>query len=207
MCVCALIGLNYIYFSPFSLRIVAEDDGQDTSQTAPSYSQPAPGSVDTSPTPPRKRGRARTSTSKANEVLSPIGQRLTSTKQEDEQDLFGRTVAYRKREEQNKIAEKLINDVLFDGRMSQLNYNSRLVNAIYIGYSLTCLLLFYHNSCALSLIYCPSIPTLPCMITLMYLDITHLYEFSSLIGHRGLNTYIALLDCSLKVTHFHVLLS
>lgn len=132
---CVLISLKYIYFSPISLKTVVEDDGQDTSQTAPSCSLPAPGSVDTSPIPPRKRGRATPSTSKVDEVLSLIGQRLTSTKQEDEHDLFGRTVAYKIRsmtEEQRNIAEKLINDVLFDGRIGYLNYNSRIVNAIYI---------------------------------------------------------------------------
>lgn len=131
--VCVLISLNYyIHFSPISLKTVVEDDGQDTSQTAPSCSLPAPGSVDTSPTPPRKRGRATPSTSKADEVLSLIGQRLTSTKQEDEHDLFGRTVAYKIRSmtEEQRNVKKLINDVLFDGRMGRIDCNSRIVNAI-----------------------------------------------------------------------------
>lgn len=49
-------------------------------------------------------------------------------------------------EKQRMIAETLINDVLFDGGMGQHNYNSRIVNAIYILCSPTCLQLYNHNS-------------------------------------------------------------
>lgn len=72
---------------------------------------------------------------KADEVLGIIGEKLLGAREEDEYDLFGKIVANKLRtvaDEQRKIAEKLINDVLYDAEFGHLEYNSRVINSIYI---------------------------------------------------------------------------
>lgn len=59
---------------------------------------------------------------------------------EDRYDLFGKTVAMRFRDMENRqrlFAEKMINDILFDAEMGTLNTPSHYHNTVYMGRSRT----------------------------------------------------------------------
>ena len=59
-----------------------------------------------------------------------MGQRLSATRQEDEFDVFGKMVANKLRSFSKPTtvqAERLINDVLYEGEMESLDRNTKIV--------------------------------------------------------------------------------
>ena len=78
----------------------------------------------------RERGKKlKPSTSSAENVLTLIGERITSSRPEDEFDIVGKNVATKLRKmtaDMQLLAEKLITDVLFQGLSGKLTTNTEL---------------------------------------------------------------------------------
>lgn len=75
------------------------------------------------------RKKQRPSISSAENVLTLIGERITSSRPEDEFDIVGKNVAMKLRKmtaDMQLLAEKLINDVLFAGISGKLTTNMEL---------------------------------------------------------------------------------
>ncbi|XP_046986069.1 uncharacterized protein LOC124556087 [Schistocerca americana] len=74
--------------------------------------------------------RKRSMEDKTGEILSLVGKKLNTMQPPDPFDTFGQHVANKLRAltpQQNIIAQKLINDVLFEGDMESLNRNFKVV--------------------------------------------------------------------------------
>lgn len=85
------------------------------------------------------RKKQRPSISSAENVLTLIGERITSSRPEDEFDIVGKNVAMKLRKmtaDMQLLAEKLINDVLFAGISGKLTTNMELKDSS-IPYPLT----------------------------------------------------------------------
>ena len=77
----------------------------------------------------RQEKKQRSSTSSAENVLTLIGERITSSRPEDEFDIVGKNVATKLRKmtaDMQLLAEKLITDVLFQGLSGKLTTNTEL---------------------------------------------------------------------------------
>ena len=65
--------------------------------------------------------------SASDKVLELVGERLVSTRQEDEHDIFGRNIAAKLRkllQTQRIYAEKIINDALYEAELNNLGRGS-----------------------------------------------------------------------------------
>ncbi|XP_076061488.1 uncharacterized protein LOC143037246 [Oratosquilla oratoria] len=113
----------------------------ETSQTSPAADQDPPrrpdndlGGISSLPRsrspPPKKPKRAPASPDMTESVLSLVGERLSSLRQEDEFDFVGKSVAAKLRRLPSNVeivAEKLISDVLYEAQMGTLTPQARLV--------------------------------------------------------------------------------
>lgn len=78
---------------------------------------------------PRKKPR-KEKTSETDQVMHLLGEKLKSTRSEDELDIVGRNIANKLRNmphDTRILAEKFINDVLFEAEMGTLNRNYQFV--------------------------------------------------------------------------------
>ncbi|KAB7499845.1 hypothetical protein Anas_12981, partial [Armadillidium nasatum] len=78
-----------------------------------------------------KRKKRKRSSDAAGNELELVGERLKSFKSEDCFDVFGKHIAHKLRrlkDHQNILAQKLINDVLFEAEMEALTNDFKVLN-------------------------------------------------------------------------------
>lgn len=97
-------------------------------QEPPSSQSAAPGDIYNS-TPLTRKKQKHSTVSAANSVLAMIGERIAASRKEDEFDIVGRNVASKLRKmtpNMQVIAEKLINDVLYEGQIGLLKPHTKI---------------------------------------------------------------------------------
>lgn len=97
----------------------------------PSRQNAAPGERHNT-TPSTKKRQRQSTPSSANSVLSMIGERISASREEDEFDSVGRTVAAKLRKmapHMQIIAEKLIHEVLYEGQIGSLKPHAKITVA------------------------------------------------------------------------------
>lgn len=122
------------YFPPEQDRDISNTAPEARRCTADDYNPGTGQLVETEQvdvTPVRKRVR-RTGGCSADHVLSVICDKLSCIRQEDEWDIYGKTVASNMRKLPNAMqpyAQKLISDVIFYAQIGELDLTSKITTA------------------------------------------------------------------------------
>lgn len=120
----ALLELNYF----LSQQEIATDEDRNPESPLESNPPASDGQPSLHPGPPVKKRRY--GGSSTDQVLTVIKDKISGMRDEDQCDIFGRSVAANLRDlpkEMKIYAQKLINDVIFNAQLGKLNERSQIL--------------------------------------------------------------------------------